>query len=89
MRGMRRAVLALMRANVSVYATDPRGATSAEGDQLEAPLYRANPSVMTGPSPEADLATSIRGLREISEATGGLAMVNHNDATEVTPSTKR
>jgi VWFA-related protein len=81
-RATQRAVVALMAANVSVYATDPRGLTSGEGDQLESPLYRRYPSFVTGPSPEAELARSLRALREMSEATGGFAGVNGNDANE-------
>ncbi len=75
-----RAIRALMQANVSVYATDPRGLKSAEGDLLETPLYRATPSFVTGPSPESDYARSIRTLRDASEATGGFAAVDGNDA---------
>ena len=38
MRGMSRAIGALMRTNVAVYAIDPRGANLADADLLETPL---------------------------------------------------
>ena len=80
MHAMQRAIRALMHANVSVYAADPRGLKSGDGDLLETPLYRATPSFVMGPSPESDFARSIRTLRDVSEATGGFAAVNSNDA---------
>jgi VWFA-related protein len=80
MHATERAIRALMRANVSVYAADPRGLNSAEGDLIETPLFRPTPSFVTGPSPEGDFARSIRTLRDVSEATGGFAAVDGNDA---------
>ena len=79
MRGMTRAVGALMRANVSLYAVDPRALSSAEGDLLEAPLHRAAPSFVTGATPEMEFAASIGTLRGLSDSTGGFAAVNRRD----------
>jgi hypothetical protein len=41
MRGMGRAIGALMRTNVALYAVDPRALNSPEADLLETPLYYA------------------------------------------------
>lgn len=79
LRATNRAVAALMRANVSVYAIDPRGLSSAEDGLVESPLYRETPSIAVGPSPESELASSIRTLRDLSEKTGGFAVTNVND----------
>jgi len=78
-RATKRAVDALMRSNVSVYAIDPRGLGSVAADLAETPVFAPTPSVVTGPSVEAEYASAIRGLREVSDSTGGFAAVDRND----------
>ena len=78
MKAMDRAIGALMRSNVSLYAIDPRALSSAEGDLVENPLYRETPSV-TQSSVEAEYSDSIRGLRHVADSTGGFAAVDRND----------
>jgi VWFA-related protein len=78
MKAMDRAVGALMRSNVSLYAIDPRALSSAEGDLVENPLHRERPS-MTQSSVEAEYADSIRGLRHVADSTGGFAAVDRSD----------
>ena len=68
-RATKRAVDALMRSNVSVYAIDPRGLGSVAADLAETPVFAPTPSVVTGPSVEAEYASAIRGLREVSDST--------------------
>ena len=78
MKAMNGAVGALMRANVSLYAIDPRALSSAEGDLVENPVYRATPSVIQS-SVEAEYSDSIRRLRDLADSTGGFAAVDRND----------
>ena len=78
MKAVNQAIGALMRSNVSVYPIDPRALSSAEGDQVENPIYREIPSVIQS-SVEAEYSASIRGLRDIAESTGGFAAVDRND----------
>ena len=78
MKAMDRALGALMRANVSIYAIDPRMLGSAEGDLAENPIFRATPSLTQG-SVEAEYSASIRGLRFLAESTGGFAAADRND----------
>jgi VWFA-related protein len=78
MKAMNRAVGALMRANVSMYAIDPRALGSAEGDLLEHPVHAPTRS-LTQSSVDAEYSDSIRTLRDMSGATGGFAAVNRND----------
>src|SRR5262245_34794444 len=78
-RANKRAIDALMRANASVYAIDPRGLASSVGDFVETSVFNTSPSVVTGPSTEAEYADSIRSLRTVSESTGGFAAVDRTD----------
>ena len=78
-RANQRAVDALIRANASVYAIDPRGLASSVGDQVENSVFSTSPSVVTGPSVEAEYADSIRSLRNVSESTGGFAAVDRTN----------
>ena len=78
-RATERAVDALMRANVSVYAIDPRGLASSTADLLETPVFNTTPSHVVGPSVEGEFADSIRALRNVSESTGGFAAVDRTD----------
>ena len=81
MWSMRRAIGALMRTNVALYAIDPRALNSADGDLTETPLYsqgRADTGFgqRTVANEQAD---SIRMLQSLSESTGGFAAVNRNE----------
>src|SRR6185503_11207350 len=70
-----------MRTNVALYAVDPRALNSADGDQLENPLYLPSPGA-AGLPPRTladEQSDSIRGLRSLSESTGGFAAVDRND----------
>lgn len=78
MRATNRAIVSLMRANVALYAVDPRGLSSAEGQQLEAPLHMPTPTFNQS-SVQTEYADSIRGLRHAAESTGGFAAVDGND----------
>jgi VWFA-related protein len=79
MRGMGRAIGALMRSNVALYAVDPRALNSADADLLETPIY--NPSGAATRTVADEQTDSIRNLHSLSESTGGFAAVNRNDFT--------
>ena len=84
MRATRRAIGALMRTNVALYAVDPRGLNSADGDLLETPLYmesRPRGDRLSTRSFSDEQRDSIRALTQLSESTGGFAAVNRNDFT--------
>src|SRR4029077_3326970 len=78
-RATERAIEALMRSNVSMYAIDPRGLASTAAALVETPVFAPTPSIVASPSVEAEYASSIRSLREISGSTGGFATVDRND----------
>lgn len=78
-RATQRAIEALMRSNVSIYAIDPRGLGSTAADLVETPVFAPTPSIVAGPTVEAEYASSIRSLREVSGSTGGFAAVDRND----------
>jgi hypothetical protein len=77
MRGMGRAIGALMRTNVALYAVDPRALNSPDADLPETPLY--TPGGVTTRTLADEQNDSIRTLRSLSESTGGFAAVNRND----------
>ena len=79
MRGMGRAIGALMRSNVALYAVDPRALSSPEADLLETPIY--NPGAAATRTVADEQTDSIRTLHSLSESTGGFAAVNRNDFT--------
>ena len=80
MHGMGRAVGALMRTNVALYAVDPRGLNSAESDLLETPVMDLPGTAgFSGRTVGDEQNDSIRTLRQLSESTGGFAAVNRND----------
>ena len=80
MRAMGRAVGALMRTNVALYAVDPRALNSAEADLLETPvLAQPGSAGFSGRTVADEQNDSIRTLRSLSESTGGFAAVNRND----------
>jgi VWFA-related protein len=78
-RAMSRAFGALMRSNVSVYAVDPRGLSSAEGGFAETPSYGLPRGVQgIGASIDQEYADSLASLRRVSDATGGFAALDTN-----------
>jgi len=79
MHGMGRAIGALMRTNVALYAVDPRALNSADADLLETPIY--NPTAAPTRTVADEQTDSIRTLHSLSESTGGFAAVNRNDFT--------
>jgi VWFA-related protein len=81
MRSMSRAIGALMRTNVAVYAIDPRGGNLADADLLETPLISqaGMANALAGRSLSEEQADSIRTLHSLSDSTGGFAAVNRND----------
>jgi VWFA-related protein len=81
MRAMSRAIGALMRTNVAVYAIDPRGANLADADLLETPLISqaGMRNALTRRSLADEQNDSIRTLHSLSDSTGGFAAVNRND----------
>jgi VWFA-related protein len=93
LHAMDRAVGALMRANVSLYAIDPRALASADGSTDRQPWHEAPNAPRTGgalprmdfsePSIEGEYAASIAGLRHFAESTGGFANVTGNDSAAV------
>jgi VWFA-related protein len=71
---MQRAVGALMRTNVAMYAVDPRVLGSVQGDLIETPIYERRPGDPAGFSERAvadEHTASIRSLRDLAHATGG------------------
>ncbi len=70
------AIAAATRGNVSIYAIDPRGLTTAEADLIEVsgPVGDAN-----GRSIANELRLSQDSLRVLADSTGGFAAVNRND----------
>ena len=80
---MREAIAAATRANVSIYAIDPRGLTTLGDESIEAsggfpddPQYG-----LSNQSFQDSLRLSQMSLRSLAEETGGYAAVNSNDFT--------
>ncbi|MGH9629280.1 MAG: VWA domain-containing protein [Bryobacteraceae bacterium] len=80
------AIKALRRANVTLYAIDPRGLASVEGDRLErfdtsadAPSRVRITTSVTAPGARERLALSLQSLTHMAERTGGFAAINTND----------
>lgn len=79
-RALSRAVGALMRANVSLYAIDPRGLSSADAALVESQTHGVSRGVGgLGNSVDQEYSDSIRSLRYVSESTGGFAAVDTNE----------
>jgi VWFA-related protein len=81
MRGMSRAIGALMRTNVALYAIDPRGLDLAEAALIETPLISqaGMRNALSGRTLADERNDSIQTLRSLAESTGGFAAVNRND----------
>jgi VWFA-related protein len=76
----RDAIGAATRANVSIYAIDPRGLTSMGDEGIEVDSFPEDPAFGIGPTSMLDeLRISQDSLRTLSEETGGFAAVNRND----------
>ncbi len=78
---MREAVAAANRANVSIYAIDPRGLTSMADDAIGVGSFAdaENPSLRIGQSSfNSELRLSQDSLRMLADETGGFAAVNTN-----------
>jgi len=76
----REAIGAATRANVSIYAIDPRGLTSMGEEGIEVDSFPEDPAYGIGPTSMLDeLRISQDSLRTLSEETGGFAAVNRND----------
>ena len=82
-RAMERAIGALTRANVVLYAIDPRGLWSAEGDLIDTnlPVFEPPSVDLSEPGIRGEAALSLQSLRHIAEETGGFAAVETNDFT--------
>jgi VWFA-related protein len=91
-RAIDNALGALMRSNVSVYAVDPRGLSTADtaGEKLPfrpAPTApRADrslpPADFSEPTLDGEYSRSMTSLRLVAESTGGFALVAGNDPGE-------
>jgi VWFA-related protein len=82
MLAMNRAMGALMRTNVSLYAIDPRALMSAEADLVATPLFQpGSDAIVTGRTFADEQSDSIRSLEAVAGATGGFAAVNGNQLT--------
>jgi VWFA-related protein len=77
----REAIAAAQRANVAIYAVDPRGLTSAGDQSIEIASLSPDASVSYGTSRDfqRELLLSQESLMWLAEDTGGLAIVRSND----------
>jgi VWFA-related protein len=83
-RDTRDAIASATRANVSVYAVDPRGLSSLAGydAELTGGPADADPSLNLGPTGmQEEFRLQLDSLRVLSEETGGFAAINSNDFT--------
>lgn len=80
---MSRAVAAATRANVTIYAVDPRGLAHGAEDFITVPGvsndYIMRRSIIR--ELQGQMSVNHDGLRVISEDTGGFAIINQNDFT--------
>lgn len=78
----RDAIAAATRANVSIYAIDPRGLTSLGDEAIELTNLPEDPNLGIGPTSfQNELRLSQDSLRVLADETGGFAAVNANDFT--------
>jgi VWFA-related protein len=77
-------IAAATRANVSIYAVDPRGLMTPGSELIEATGVAADePNLGLGVQSSMDeLRLSQDSLRELADETGGLAFVNRNNVDE-------
>jgi VWFA-related protein len=80
MDATRTAIGAATRANVNIYAIDPRGLTGLGDEGIEVGAFPDDPATgITSTSMLDELRLSQDSLRTLSEETGGFAAVNRND----------
>ena len=71
---------AAARGNVSIYGIDPRGLTNLADETIEVGAFPDDTSLGIGTqSIQSELQLSQMSLRQLSEDTGGFAVVNAND----------
>jgi VWFA-related protein len=76
----RDAIGAATRANVSIYAIDPRGLSSMGDEGIEVDSFPDDPATgITSTGMLSELQISQDSLRTLSDQTGGFASVNRND----------
>jgi VWFA-related protein len=76
----REAIAAATRANVNIYAIDPRGLTSMGDESIEIASLPDDTSLGLGQtSLQNELRTAQDSLRVLADETGGFASVNSND----------
>jgi VWFA-related protein len=77
----RRAMAAAQRANVSIYAVDPRGLTQLGDEQIAIASLSDDPHVDYGTSVgfQRELLLAQESLISLAEETGGMAIVRTND----------
>jgi VWFA-related protein len=76
------ALAAMARANVSIYAIDPRGLTGVDEDAVAAAVDGVSPDDSAADAVRSlgrDLKISQDNLRQLAEESGGFASVNRND----------
>lgn len=79
----RDAIAAATRANVSIYALDPRGLTSLGDELIETSSLPDDQSLGLGlQSLQSELRISQDSLRVVADETGGFAVLNQNDFTD-------
>ncbi len=79
---IREATSAAARSNVSIYAIDPRGLTDSGDETIEVQSFADADNAAAGiglRSMSNELRVSQDSLRELSDETGGFAVVNRND----------
>lgn len=80
LRDLQQTIRAAARANVSIYAIDPRGLAGPGEDMIEVSNFPDNPHLGLTPGAFQDeLRQAQDSLRIISERTGGVASVTTND----------
>lgn len=73
------ALSAATRANVTVYAIDPRGLAAGEEDAIERPIYSERQVVdLSEPGRMGEESQAIASLRGLTEPTGGFAATDVN-----------
>jgi VWFA-related protein len=80
MDATRQTLAAAARGNVSIYGIDPRGLTNLADQTIEIGTFPDDTTLGLGSqSIQKELFLSANSLRELSEETGGFAVINAND----------